>query len=406
MFLFVCLQGTSRLISFRGAVFAEKKPRFVKPSFAQKDVLTLEASDEEQERLKQIGAVVYEDVRFHPAMAPGPQAPAWADAAGGEHDILSLADVVEQINAPEAWKRTRGRGVTIAVVDTGVADGLREIDPGRRSPIDLETAFKGKHWIDPDGHGSMCAAIAGGSRDKGGRYDGVAPEATILAARCQFLSSEIVDIYDELLRARVEKRLEGPLVITNSYALKTCFAPGELPEDHPYFGSILAAIDAGVFVCFAAGNNHHDLQCGHNPSACGPNSIWGANSHDRVLSVGTVNRRLTNCDPRTPHVNSSRGPGEWSRSTSKPDCVAPTYGEVPWGTTYKRMEWWGSSGACPQAAGLGALLLSIAPNLPPAAVADLIRGSCAPLPDGKNCVGHGVIDCAAAIDAALAGGTA
>jgi serine protease AprX len=119
--------------------------------------------------------------------------------------------------------------------------------------------------------------------------------------------------------------------------------------------------------------------------ACGPNSIWGPNSHDEIVSVGTVNRELTNCDPTTPHVSSSRGPGEWAVKTTKPDCVAPTYGEVVWGTSTRRMRWWGTSGACPQVAGAAALILSIAPGLAPWNVGEIIRETCSWLPEEDLC---------------------
>lgn len=393
----------------QGAVFGDRGPRHVKASFSQSDTVTLDVDDAERKRLEAMGAHIYEDVAFEVASSDAPdnvEAPTavrWSATAGTSQGALSLADVIEQIRAPGAWARTRGKGVTIAVVDTGIDTGLREIEPGRRSPVDLNTAFKGKHWIDSVGHGSMCAAIAAGARGRNGRYDGVAPEATVLSARSTLMSSDLLDIYDELLRARDEGRLKGPLVISNSYALYTCSAPQIMPQDHPFLGSILAAVAQGVFVCFAAGNNHHDVLCNHDPTACGPNTIWGPNSHDLIMSVGTVNRLMTNCDPGTPHVNSSRGPGEWAGDTVKPDCVAPTYGEVPWGSGYQVMDWWGTSGACPQVAGLAALLLSADPALTPMAVADLIRTTCYSLPSGRTCVGHGMIDCTGAL-AALAGG--
>lgn len=390
-----------KMDALQGAFFDEKPARTVKQSFLVPDIVRIDASDADRKRLIGLGARIYEDVQFR--VLPGDDhRAAGLRPDGGEDGIdnLSLADVMAQIKASRAWERTRGKGVTIAVVDTGVHGALREVEPARRSPVDFRTKYAGDHWRDDVGHGSMCAAIAAGSA-VAGRYDGVAPEATVLAARSDLASSDLLDIYDELLRRRAEGKLSGPLVVTNSYGLYVCDPPAVLPADHPYFMGVLAAIDSGVFVSFAAGNNHFDKQCNHDPTACGPNSIWGPNSHDRVMSVGTVDRNLTNCDPTTPHANSSRGPGEWAIQHKKPDCVAPTYGEIPWGASYRRMRWWGTSGACPQVAGLAALVLSAAPALGPDEVADVIRSTCSLLPEGKTCVGRGVIDCEAAVDRAL-----
>jgi subtilisin family serine protease len=287
------------------------------------------------------------------------------------------------------------------VIDTGIAGAMKEIAPARRSQLNLPSLFEGQHWLDPQGHGSMCAAIAAGSKADGGKYNGVAPGATVVAARSSLQASDLADIYDEIIRAKAQGRLPGPIVITNSYGLYVCTPPNVLPGNHPYIDTIISAIDQGCFVCFAAGNNHYKEKCNHDPTACGPNSIWGANSHDRIVSVGTVNRDLTNCDPLTPHANSSRGPGEWALNTIKPDCVAPTYGEVPWGATYRRMQWWGTSGACPQVAGLAALILSVSPKLKPSDFGQIIKETCSLLPEGKTCVGHGVINCERAVQAAV-----
>ena len=379
-------------------------PKFL---YAQPNVLHASATDKMRAGLEATGAKIFEDVQFD--VLPGSdedhddvdEADRWIQAPNPDAtDGYSLRDVVEQVGAPRAWQHTRGEGATIAIVDTGVASTRPEFPPGQRSPIDLDSEFVGRHWSDPAGHGSMCAAIAAGSQAAGGRYDGVAPGATILAARSTLRTTDLADIYDELLRARVEGQIAGPLVVSNSYGLYVCTSLAVLPEDHPYMASVLAAVNNGIFVCFAAGNNHHDV-CKHDPYACDPNSIWGPNSHDEIVSVGTVNRELTNRDPSTPHVGSSRGPGEWANRTSKPDCVAPTYGEVPWGTVFRKMGWWGTSGACPQVAGAAALMLSACPSLTPSQVADGIRNTCSLLPEGKTCVGHGLLDCEAAVDHAI-----
>jgi subtilisin family serine protease len=265
--------------------------------------------------------------------------------------------------------------------------------------VDLPSAYAGKHWKDTKGHGSMCAVIAGGSAGGGARSDGVAPEATILAARSTLLASDIYTIYDGLIDAKANGTIPGPLVISNSYGLYRCDPPPGLPKDHPYLDIVLAAVDAGIPVVFAAGNNHHDVKCNHDPTAAGPNTIWAVNSHDRILSVGTVDKNLSNQDPANPHVNSSRGPGQWAEVHQKPDCVAPTFGEVAWGCDYRSMAWWGTSGACPQVAGLAALLLAVNASLTPAEVGDIIRSTCRALSAPRTCVGAGLIDCAAAVAA-------
>jgi subtilisin family serine protease len=123
------------------------------------------------------------------------------------------------------------------------------------------------------------------------------------------------------------------------------------------------------------------------------------NSIDEVISVGAVNQAERN--DSGDHANSSRGPGQWARARSKPDVVAPTYGEVIWGGGRRVMDWWGTSGACPQVAGLAALLLAARPSLTPADVGRIISGTARALSQDPTCVGAGIIDCEAAVQRAL-----
>ena len=149
---------------------------------------------------------------------------------------------------------------------------------------------------------------------------------------------------------------------------------------------------------YAAGNNHGSAACRFPETDDHPNTIWAVNSIDEVITVGTVDWDEGNQRAGSEHANSRRGPGQWSTRADKPDVVAPTYGEVAWGGRYERMEWWGTSGACPQVAGLAALLRSRNPDLTPDEIREVIRSSARELP-GKpqHCVGAGIIDCAEAI---------
>lgn len=351
------------------------------------------------------GATLYEDVQFQIFDAGVPSDPSthfWRPTAQPMLETANLASVTSQINAPAAWAITKGAGATIAIVDTGIAGTLREFAQPRRSNLDFASLYKGRHWQDEQGHGSMCASIAAGSKTDGGRYDGVAPEATVLAVRTDFSSTDLFLIYEDLIQAKTNQTINGPLVVSNSYGLYRCTPENVLQQDHPYLKNVLAAIDAGITVIFAAGNNHVNI-CNQNPNADGPNTIWSVNSHDRVITVGSVDRNGSNQTPPNPHVNSSRGPGEWAVANKKPDVVSPTYGEVVWGDGYRVMDWWGTSGACPQVAGLAALIMAAAPTLKPDKVADIIRNSARKLQGPDNCVGRGMIDCGAAVSAATAG---
>ena len=284
------------------------------------------------------------------------------------------------------------------VIDSGVWGTLREVPAHKQVSIDIPSDYQGKHWQDDKGHGSMCATIAAGTTSNGGKFNGVAPEAKVLSARTTFWSDDIHKIYDNLIDLKRKGDLKGPLVITNSYGAYVCGPQHGDSKDHPYSELVRMAVEEeDIPVVFAAGNNHYTEVCNYDPSSCSPTSIWGANSLDSVISAGTVNENNTNRDKSTPHANSSRGPGQFAKDYPKPDCVAPTYGEVVWGDKYVDMPWWGTSGACPQVAGLAALLLSINPALKPGEIANIIRSTARPLDAPQNCVGHGLIDCGAAV---------
>lgn len=385
-------------------------------SRSQDQILIADLSDDQRYAAEKNGAKVYNDVQFYPVAVaknpfqlPGQDWEYWERAVARPSDLALLAptaatwqtktmkDVMDHINAPKAWaKKARGKGVTVGIVDTGVSSAMKEFPATRRSAHSKSFAYADGPWVDPRGHGSMCAAIAAASKDAGGKYDGVAPDATILSARSNLLSTDIYKLYDWVLSKKMSGEIAGPIVMSNSYGLYTCTPPAGLPKDHPYREIVLHAVAAGIVVVYAAGNNHAAGLCNYDPKKCSPNTIWGVNSIDEVLSVGTVN--WNNKMDSGEHGNSSRGPGQWASVHKKPDVVAPTYGEVVWGSGYQVMEWWGTSGACPQVAGLAALILGLAPALTPAQVGDVIRATCRDIQLPKTCAGAGLIDCAAAVD--------
>jgi serine protease AprX len=301
----------------------------------------------------------------------------------------SLPDVIEMINAPAAWNETRGSGVTIAIVDTGINGARPEFPVTRRSPFGWSPTGLSA-WEDANGHGTMCATIAAATDVQGGEFVGVAPEATLMSCRTDFFDTELTAIY-QLLRDRA---LAGEIVVaSNSFGLNTGNPPP--PPDVDFVDAMREAIEAGVIVVFSAGNNH-ELANGA-AKACGPTSIWAHKTLSTVLTVATCKL------DRTMWEYSSRGPGQFHAEPGherKPDVTAPTpaNGRILFGATVRTLtRGWGTSGACPQVAGLTALLRSKRPDLTRAQLQDAIRKTAASLGVAGGCGGRGLIDCGAAI---------
>ncbi len=307
----------------------------------------------------------------------------------------SLHNVITHIKADKSWLISRGKGVHIAVVDTGISD-MPEFPIWKRSKYSWPCYHNA--WSDNVGHGSMVGCIAAATMDIGGRYNGVAPDATLISCQTNFDEEQLCLIYEYLIGLVESKKIDR-LVINNSYGVSKKEVANQ-DFNAPFLKMVRSAVSKGIVVIFPAGNNHV-LRCGNKTNEC-KNSIWGANSLDEVICVSTVDEN--NCLDRLPkkgygfgHRDSSRGPGQFARNSIKPDCVAPTYGEVLWGKYYEVKDWWGTSGAAAQVAGLAALLLAKNPTLTPQQIQHIIKNSCTPLPYNTVCVGSGLIDCLTAV---------
>lgn len=318
------------------------------------------------------------------AMTDSP--PPWAST--------KFSDVLRQVRAPEAWKQSRGEGVIIVIIDSGITKNVREL-PFHKRLMGLCYAFDNGAWNDDRGHGSMSAYIATATTARGGRYNGIAPDASLISARTNFHLTDIYKLLDQLLAKIRAGNFDCPLVLNNSYGWPGCMAPTITPS-HLAIRTLEEIIGAGVIVVSAAGNNHL-AKCGFESRDTEPSTIWGPNSLDDVLCVGAVNWDGRNDVGE--HAQSSRGPGQWARKRPKPDCVAPVYGEILWKESYLQLPWWGTSGAAPQVSGLAALVMSKAKTgIPAEEVRQAVLAGCRSLPGAhQNCVGRGMIDCEATL---------
>lgn len=84
----------------------------------------------------------------------------------------------ELLNLDSAWKKSTGRGIKVAVLDTGV-----DVDhPDLRGAIAKTMDFTGEGVEDGNGHGTHCAGIIGARRNNIG-FSGVAPDCQLYIAK-------------------------------------------------------------------------------------------------------------------------------------------------------------------------------------------------------------------------------
>ncbi|WP_385620508.1 MULTISPECIES: type VII secretion-associated serine protease mycosin [unclassified Streptomyces] len=112
-------------------------------------------------------------------LAGGSAVPAFADST------RSMQWHLDAMKADEVWKTSTGKGVVVAVLDSGVDSAIPDLVGQVLKGKNLEPDVKGDEHTDYDGHGtSMAGLIAGTGRSNGGNGAfGLAPGAKILPIR-------------------------------------------------------------------------------------------------------------------------------------------------------------------------------------------------------------------------------
>lgn len=271
------------------------------------------------ELVDSVAAVVERDrvasLRAQPSISLFPNAPVGFHARG---DPTPKSPWVQRIvRSTDLWKAgVTGRGVTVALVDTGVHAGSPDLQGPFGSRVVHCEDFSGErntdaHCEDTFGHGTfMAGLIAGNGSASKGRFVGTAPQANIVSVKVAGFdgSTDVSHVLAGIQWVVAHEDVYGIRVLNLSLG-------SDSSQDYrmsPLNLAVQRAWQAGIVVVVSAGNS-------------GPDSatVMKPGDDPYVVTVGASNDEgtLPVADDKVP-VFSSRGPTR-SNGLAKPDVVSP-----------------------------------------------------------------------------------
>jgi subtilisin family serine protease len=279
------------------------------------------------------------------------------------------------------WPSTNGAGITVAVVDTGVAAAHEDLNGAVLAGTDLasdaaqyDPAHNG--MVDPAGHGTHVAGIIAAHVNNGRGVAGAAPGVKILPVRV--LDAHGGGYSDDVANGIIWAVDHGARVVNLS------LGGGDSPGMH---AAVQYAVQKNVVVVGAAGNNGQGDNSPSYPAAYSETiavaSVGSTLAHEAYSNTGSY------VDLAAPGGDAGNG-------------VVSTYG----GARANDYQWMaGTSMATPYVSAAAALVLAKNHSLKPAAVQSLLESTATDLgPPGRdNLYGVGLVNPRAAVSAATPG---
>ena len=318
-------------------------------------------------------------------MAVLPAAPALgAVAAPADAIRTNQLWVLDMLDAEAAWSMTRGAGVTVAVIDSGVNPYVSDLAGSVITGPNYTGVYTRPSSPQWGVHGTWMASLIAGHGHDGGFSGviGVAPAARILSIRVipdrgdphyGTYEHERETLIQQSLADGIEYAvMHGAKVISMSigYSAPSATVRAELQD----------AYDHGVVVIASAGNSGAP---GSTRGAVAPESFPA--NYPGVISVGAV--------------NSSAEVASFSSDNLSVQVAAPGVSVPAQGRDGQYWSVSGTSPACALVAGVAALIKSRYPDLPPDLVASAMTSTATHRPAAgyDSQVGFGIVDAAAAL---------
>ena len=245
---------------------------------------------------------------------------------------------LKAIGMEEAWRSgLTGKGVVVAIVDSGLSGSTMDIDQSRILPG--KNCVGGTGVDDTLGHGTFVAGIIGATKDNGVGIAGIAPGVTIVPIKCY-----ATDETDFAAQAA------GIYAAVDEYHCDILNISAGDPEIVPEVeAAIRHALDEGVIVVAAAGNS-------------GDKQLLYPASYDGVISVSNVGRDLMLS------ATSNKNDHVW---VTAPGREIVSLGRLPF--TVKMSS--GASFSAPVDAGVAALLKEAFPQMTPNHFREILKVS-------------------------------
>ena len=311
-------------------------------------------------------------------------APAGAAPADSVRDAQQW--VLDAVHAPQAWTASQGRGVTVAVLDSGVLPGVSDLQGSVITGPDFTHA--GTPHTNPawGQHGTwMASLIAGHGHGPSGDSGvlGVAPQSRILSLRVITDKEDpAYQQYQHQSEAKIQQWLAGAIEYAVSHGSRVIsMSIGYSAPSLPVRQALQDALQHGAVVVASSGNagqSSFSQQHSYAPYAF-PADYPG------VLTVAATAQGGSSAD--------------FSSSNQSVQVAAPGVSVPAQG---RDGQYWlvsGTSPACALVSGIAALIKSAYPALPPALVDQAITSTATGRPAHAydDQVGFGIADAAAAL---------
>lgn len=305
-------------------------------------------------------------------MNTGQSVPTGSSLFGDLPNVNGFAD--SDIDAELAWNVTTGSSaVAIGVFDTGIDSTHPDfLQAGHLLPG--YDAIYNRYGVPKDsgnfgGHGTCAAGLAGALANNSVGIAGVAPGCRLMSFRIFSLTGASTSA--GIARAFDTARVKGVDVLSNSW---NGFTPSQVVTEAIDNAALYGREGAGCIILFAAGN---DGRSSPWYPAYLPNviAVGASTNHDQKKAPGTGNHFFW---------GSNYGENEFGDI----DVVAPSicyttdiqgvfgYNNAGGAAGNYYSHFPGTSAACPQAAGVAALMLSVNPGLSRSDVTEKLYRGC------------------------------